>query len=103
LYSLAERIAVQRAARRFPSATADEAAVAVPSPTLETAPQARSHTVHNENTAANGAVPGEAPVSRETQIGQLAQLAGKDLAWTMNAITSAHPSSRSSRSLRASG
>lgn len=69
-------------------ATADEAVVVVPSPTLETAPQARSHTVPENHTAANGAAPGEAPVSRETQIGQLAQLAGKDLAWTMNAITS---------------
>jgi HK97 family phage major capsid protein len=70
------------------TATDDEASAADALPTLETAPQARSNTVPNENTAANGAAPSEAPVSREVQIGQLAQLAGKDLAWTMNAITS---------------
>jgi HK97 family phage major capsid protein len=70
------------------SATDDEASVAVPSPTLETAPQARSNTVPDHNTAANGAAPSETPVSREVQIGQLAQLAGKDLAWTMNAMSS---------------
>jgi capsid assembly protease len=68
-------------------ATADEATVVAVPTTLEPASQARSITVQNDNTAANGAA-GEAPVSREVQIGQLAQIAGKDLAWTMNAITS---------------
>jgi HK97 family phage major capsid protein len=66
-------------------AIADEAAVAVPSLTLETALKARSNTVSDSNTAANEAAPGE---SRESQIMGLAELVGKDLAWTRQAIAS---------------
>lgn len=43
--------------------------------------------MHNENTAASGAA-SEPSVSRDLQIMQLAQLAGKDFAWTQTAITS---------------
>lgn len=68
-------------------ATADEASVAAVPTSLETAPQARSHTVNDNNTAANGAA-GESSPSRAEQIVGLAQLAGKDLAWTQDALTS---------------